>query len=183
MLYERLGVTKDATKEEITQAFRQKAKNYHPDHGGNPLEFHKIKEAYEILKDEQLRKEYDVTGIVSTLNEANEINGLLATFFQKVMFKDRNANIVEEAKKLIQKELDSQTKKHNNISRDLKIFQESFINRIDGNQESVAKDVYDGVYNEISHNLQIELVTINRNKSLLNKCLQKLGEIRDKKHL
>lgn len=65
--YERLGVSKEASKEEIKKAYRKLSKRYHPDMNkdkekekGKSLEkFLKIKEAYEILGDEEKRKEYD----------------------------------------------------------------------------------------------------------------------------
>lgn len=63
--YEILGVNKEATKQEIHRAFRQKAKKYHPDKNKEPgaqEEFMKIFKAYETLSDEKKRKEYDNRG-------------------------------------------------------------------------------------------------------------------------
>ncbi|SHG91306.1 DnaJ domain-containing protein [Ornithinibacillus halophilus] len=58
-LYEVLGVSPDATIEEIKKAYRNKAKIYHPDVGGNPDEFIHIQRAYKILRDTSKRKAYD----------------------------------------------------------------------------------------------------------------------------
>lgn len=44
-----LGVAPSATKKEIQTAYRQKAKLYHPDKGGSPELFRKIKEAHDEL--------------------------------------------------------------------------------------------------------------------------------------
>jgi len=41
-----LGVSKNATEQEIKEAYRTKAKIHHPDKGGDAKEFHKINEAY-----------------------------------------------------------------------------------------------------------------------------------------
>ena len=60
--YQILGVSKDATKQEIHKAFRQLAKKYHPDKNeekGAQDEFIKVFKAYETLSDEKKRKEYD----------------------------------------------------------------------------------------------------------------------------
>ena len=62
-LYAILGVSSSATKSEIKNAFRSLAKKYHPDmNKGNKeseRKFKEIKQAYEILSDNQKRYEYD----------------------------------------------------------------------------------------------------------------------------
>ncbi|WP_297576222.1 DnaJ C-terminal domain-containing protein [uncultured Campylobacter sp.] len=64
-LYETLGVTKDASGEEIKKAYRKLARQYHPDINKEPGAEDKFKEinaAYEILSDEEKRKQYDTYG-------------------------------------------------------------------------------------------------------------------------
>ena len=64
--YEVLGVSKDATQDEIKSAFRKLAKKYHPDlnkddpHAAD--KFKEVSEAYEVLGDETKRKQYDQFG-------------------------------------------------------------------------------------------------------------------------
>lgn len=61
--YQILGVNKNASQEEIKQAFRKLAHQYHPDKkGGNAEKFKEINEAYQILGNEQKRKQYDQFG-------------------------------------------------------------------------------------------------------------------------
>lgn len=63
--YERLGVSEDASQEEIKKAYRKKAKKYHPDSNNDEAseeKFKKINEAYQVLSDKDKRKKYDRFG-------------------------------------------------------------------------------------------------------------------------
>ena len=61
--YEVLGVSKDASADEIKKAFRKAAVQHHPDkEGGDETKFKEINEAYEVLKDSQKRQRYDQFG-------------------------------------------------------------------------------------------------------------------------
>ena len=60
--YQRLGVSKDATPEEIKRAYRDLARQHHPDKGGDAEKFKSIQEAAEVLTDERRRQEYDARG-------------------------------------------------------------------------------------------------------------------------
>ncbi|MCS6936537.1 MAG: molecular chaperone DnaJ [Candidatus Bipolaricaulota bacterium] len=62
--YTVLGVARNASQEEIKKAFRQLAKKYHPDKGGDPEKFKEIAEAYEVLSDPEKRAQYDHFGHV-----------------------------------------------------------------------------------------------------------------------
>jgi hypothetical protein len=44
-----LGLKRSSSQEEIKKAFREKAMETHPDKGGDPAEFRKVREAYEVL--------------------------------------------------------------------------------------------------------------------------------------
>lgn len=61
--YDTLGVPKDASKEEITSAYRKKAQKSHPDRKGGDVEkFQMVQRAYEVLSDNSRRARYDKTG-------------------------------------------------------------------------------------------------------------------------
>ncbi len=47
--HEVLGIDEDADETEIKQAFRDRARETHPDKGGDEEEFKKVREAYECL--------------------------------------------------------------------------------------------------------------------------------------
>ncbi len=60
--YSILGVSKNASKEEIKKAFRRLAHKYHPDKGGDEAKFKEINEAYQVLSNDQKRAQYDQFG-------------------------------------------------------------------------------------------------------------------------
>lgn len=60
--YDILGVSRNATPEEIKKAFRKQARKHHPDAGGSEERFKEINEAYEVLSDPEKRKQYDQFG-------------------------------------------------------------------------------------------------------------------------
>ena len=63
-LYETLGLTDTANQEEIKKAYRKLSLQYHPDRNNNSpestLKFQNINSAYEIIGDEDKRRQYDM---------------------------------------------------------------------------------------------------------------------------
>ncbi len=62
-LYKILNVNFDATDEEIKTAYRNLVRKFHPDVAGKNADadkFKEIQEAYEVLKDTESRKKYDI---------------------------------------------------------------------------------------------------------------------------
>ena len=63
--YDRLGVSKDASQDEIKRAYRKMSKKYHPDINKEPgaeEKYKEVQEAYETLSDDQRRAAYDQYG-------------------------------------------------------------------------------------------------------------------------
>ena len=61
--YQVLGVSKEASPDEIKKAYYNLAHKYHPDKGGgDEKKFKEINEAYQVLSDKEKREQYDRFG-------------------------------------------------------------------------------------------------------------------------
>ncbi|MFC2695131.1 MAG: molecular chaperone DnaJ [Lactobacillus sp.] len=72
--YDVLGVSRNASEDEINKAYRRLAKKYHPDLNHAPgaeEKYKEVNEAYEVLHDKQKRAQYDQFGQA----EANGMGG------------------------------------------------------------------------------------------------------------
>ena len=59
--YTVLGVGQSASDQDIKQAFRKLAVQYHPDRGGDENKFKEINEAYDKIKTQEKRQQYETS--------------------------------------------------------------------------------------------------------------------------
>jgi DnaJ family protein C protein 9 len=71
-LYDVLSVSETASTSEIKKAYYTKARECHPDVGGDTELFQKVGRAYEILSNEKRRKRYDDTGSTDLMHDREE---------------------------------------------------------------------------------------------------------------
>ncbi len=72
--YNTLGLSKNASSEEIKRAYRRLAHEHHPDKNkGDEQKFKEVSEAYQVLSDPQKRQQYDQFG--TTFDQARRHGG------------------------------------------------------------------------------------------------------------
>ena len=106
--YEILGVSRDASSEEIKQVYRRLARQHHPDTSDDPgaeERFKDITRAYEVLSDPQKRQHYDMFGDdrggAGGFGGFGDISDLFSSFFGGGVSgggrgPDRGADVVAE---------------------------------------------------------------------------------------
>lgn len=86
--YEILGIKTSASQAEVKQSFRNLALKYHPDKNKNSeeakLRFLQIVEAYEVLSDEQARKDYDSNTLYGTSHRSSTREWIPPADFGKI---------------------------------------------------------------------------------------------------
>ena len=100
-LYDVLGVSENATMEEIRKAYKKLASKYHPDrNGGDPdklSKFQKISEAYEVLSDLEKKKNYDEYGTPNSYDQGSSITRkALAASLKNVEEEFRKVKVPQE---------------------------------------------------------------------------------------
>ena len=94
--YETLGVSPEASPEEIKKAYRKLARKYHPDvNPGHEDHFKQIASAYETLSDPQKRRNYDMGGSTSSGGFPGggfNVSDLFETFFGANMGASRGGS-------------------------------------------------------------------------------------------
>jgi len=66
--YKILGISKDASQEDVKRAFHKLAHKHHPHKGGDENKFKEINEAYQVLSNKEKRAQYDTFGSGENMN-------------------------------------------------------------------------------------------------------------------
>ena len=154
-LYNFLDLKKESTQKDIKKAYYKLAKIYHPDKKtGNELMFKKIKSAYDILSDIELRTKYD-----KTLNNNETPYDLLQDIIKKFELNnvENIINIIYDKNKF---------KNDFNDFNFYKIFKNIKFN-IFKNKESlnIYKDVT-FTFNDIYNN-KFKIINVNNNSQII----------------
>ena len=86
--YDILGVSENASNDQIKKAFKNIAKKEHPDRGGDVKVFKEANEAYDTLKDTQKRQEYDTIRKYGQPGTGGNFSFRSGDFFGEDIFED-----------------------------------------------------------------------------------------------
>ena len=94
--YNILFIRNNATDKEIKKAYYKISKEQHPDIGGNESIFKEIVEAYEILSDKELKKEYDNKSKYGKYFSEDDLASLFSEYEYSTNAKNYDKNKYEE---------------------------------------------------------------------------------------
>jgi len=103
--YETLGVSPDATPDEIKRAYRAKASKLHPDReGGSDEEMSALNRAFECLSDPERRAIYDQTGADASASPLNDqARGILMDAFMFLLQSEQEHDRMQVVEGYIQR--------------------------------------------------------------------------------
>ncbi len=95
--YETLGINKDASRKDIKAAYLRESARHHPDKGGKADDFNELKEAFDILYNDESRAEYDETGSFTPKRDYNTlaVEALCGLFLETAESLDERSNVLE----------------------------------------------------------------------------------------
>ncbi len=172
--YDVLGITPDATHDEVREAYRAKVKATHPDAGGSAEEFARVKAAAVILLDADKRKQFDETGILSPDRpdnlEATAMENIAAFFVNSINASLQNhmsmdgLDLVMGATKWFDEKIRGCKQNNSDIERQIKAFERAIKRLKTKRSNDVLKTMLNhhatGLKSHIlNNNLQIQVFT------------------------
>jgi len=174
-LYDTLGVNENATREEIKQAYRDKAKENHPDkEGGDKDRMQALSHAYSVLGNEGKRKRYDETGEEKEVGFDVKFNSLVQDVFMKMIDREEDVDgtdfigcFLEVIEGII-----GENRKQVHLLKRKVVKLERVINRLGVKQGS---DMIGGIVKNNLHNAKIEIKLVEENIEFFLKAQEVVG--------
>jgi DnaJ-class molecular chaperone len=104
-LYDTLGVTKDATTDDIKRTHRKRSRETHPDHGGDRKDFESVQQAYEILVHPTRRYRYDRTGETGRQSETSIADARLAALVMQAFLDESETDPILKIRQVMMEKI------------------------------------------------------------------------------
>lgn len=170
--YEKLGVSKDATADELKRAYREKATRLHPDKGGDAKEFAEVARAYEILNDPARRLLYDATGADERKPLEVEVQTILMEGFSRALASEQDIEVTAFTRnglKVRQKGFPAEVKKIKAAKKKLEAKRKTIKSNGPTNLAHMIIDT------ELQR-LDASLIMVEHEKEVVQACLEALDE-------
>lgn len=154
-LYDVLGVDKDANNEEIRDAYHKKAKEHHPDKGGDAMIFASVSFAYKVLSDPASRKEYDEFGSTSEASEKEKaalehikqiIQQLISAVINMNGYGSRETALATATKKVLKEQIRDTKKMIEEAKRVIRSL-EQILHKTKRKKQKSKPNIFDGIAN------------------------------------
>lgn len=119
-LYQVLGLTAQCDATDIRRRYKLLAQTHHPDKGGDPEQFHKIQQAYDVLRDPGRRAAYDKDGTVDRKPSLEQkVTKSLMELFSEMLAAGTHEDIILCARKRVESEMYKVAQKKTGISQQI----------------------------------------------------------------
>jgi DnaJ-class molecular chaperone len=154
-LYNTLGVDENATAKEIKDAFKQKAKDNHPDKGGDEEKMKEYNHAYAVLINPDKRKKYDETGDERAENSfESRFLSIVSAIFIQLIEKNSIQNVkVKDLIKEFKLQVNGTIKQLDNMLNDLDDRRDKYIeslNRVSSKKSNAITTILQGQIDAIT---------------------------------
>lgn len=170
-LYDILGVSKDATADEIKAAYRAQAKKNHTDVGGDNDKMVAITKAYSVLKDPEKRSHYDNTGQQEMDGFEKRFRAIIQEIFIKIVEMEHvnveRMDIIDIFKQNLNNLLENGESKKRAAEKSLKKINKA-LERIESSKDSAIFEVLNGNVDR----LQKEINLIEKDIKFVEDCLE-----------
>lgn len=168
-LYDTLGVDKNATQEDIKQAWKDKAKECHEDAGGDHDSMVEVNKAYVVLKDPVKRDRYDKTGETDGQSFEARFQQYVQTIFMTLVDSHDvdYTDLIGEFKAYTEMIIEDNGKRVADAEKRLKKLQKVF-DRV----ESAAENRIGMVLQNNMDNIKLEIGVIEDNIKFMGECLE-----------
>lgn len=169
-LYETLGVSNEATQEEIRDAYKNKAKELHPDKGGEAQDMADVNNAYAVLRNPVKRDKYDRTGNVEETPFEVKFEGLVQNIFMQLVENSLNidtSDLMGDFKEMVKEIIKGNKKSRKETEKRIGKL-EKVIGRLSSNQDDKISRV---VRNNLE-NCKRELNVIDEQISFMEQSLE-----------
>lgn len=168
-LYDVLGITPDATSEEVKKAYKSMAQKTHPDKpNGSEKEFQAVNGANAILSDPNRRAEYDQKQVSPAVSKLAEL------FNSMIDSNDFSGDIIATATSTVNDAILHISKKRKSTNKDVKKFK-SLLGRV----ESKGDNIYENLLNSKIATCEQRILALDADAKIMAEILALLTEYKD----